>query len=180
MSNFCKMKKTILSFLLVATGVLVANAQKNVVLYENTQSRVSSESVMNTYVKPLTVEIEVIKGLRLAQGTQTADGRVTITYTRDSEWVEKTMRGELSEIRSWAVFQACKDCSADVILVPTFSFSNNRDNMGNIIPGYQITIVGFPAKFINWQTATPADYEWIKMEQTQTTDDRENLRAIVR
>lgn len=175
------MKKLFLSALCVAACAIAGNAQKNnTLLFENTQSRVAAESVMNIYVRPLTVEVEVIKGLRLAQGQQTVDGRVTITYARDSEWVEKTMRGELDEIRSWAVFQACKDCSADVILVPTFSFSNNRDNMGNIIDGYQITIVGFPAKFINWKTATPADYEWIQMEQTQTTDERDNLRAIVK
>ncbi|MBE6318964.1 MAG: hypothetical protein E7081_08335 [Bacteroidales bacterium] len=174
------MKKLVLSLAFVSCTFFMSHAQKNQLLYENTQGRISSESTMNTYVQPLTVELEVIKNLRLAQGTQTIDGRVTLTYARDAEWVEKTMRGEMSEIRSWAVFQACKDCSADVILVPTFSFSNNRDNMGNIIDGYQITIVGFPAKFINWKTATPADYEWIKMEQTQTTDERENLRAIIK
>lgn len=64
----------------------------------------------------------------------------------------------------------------DAIVAATFNFRSNPENNNE----YLITITGYVANFVNWKTATEADYEWIRMEKVMTTDDREKMSAIVR
>ena len=44
----------------------------------------------------------------------------------------------------------------------------------------QIEVVGYPADFVNWKTATTQDLEWIRMEKTITTTEREKIAAAVK
>lgn len=63
------------------------------------------------------------------------------------------------------------DC--DVIVAATFNIRTAGD-------GYEVNIIGYPANFVNWKTATQADYEWIQMEKTVTTSEREKIAAAIK
>lgn len=142
-------------------------AQKTVVNVRETQARIV-DGYARAYVKPMTVELEIIKD---NAGNEL---RVNDEWTLSKADVE-SMGGNLANIRSFGVFMSAKKHKADAIVAATFNFQN--------IDGtdtYKLEVIGFAARFKNWKTATPADYEWMRMEKTQTTDERDNLRAIVK
>ena len=157
------MKKIFLALLLISGSVAVANAQKTSVKIHDTQARTVDVSP-TTYVKPLTVELEV-----------SANGKVTDTWSLSKEQVEVQMGGILENIRSWGLYASCQKWKADVIVAPIFNFRTN--DAGD---GYILTVIGFPANFKNWRTATESDYEWIRLEKTQTINSRENIQAIIK
>lgn len=158
------MKKIILFSMFGLVFSVCAMAQKTTVKIQDTQARLL-DMQSNGYVKPLTVELKV----------DDSKGRVRDTWTLDREKVEIEMNGDLKNIRSYAVYMSSKKHNCDVIVAATFNFSTTDDGKG-----YEIEVVGFPASFINWKTASQADYEWIRMEKTQTTADREKIQAIVK
>ena len=43
-----------------------------------------------------------------------------------------------------------------------------------------IEVVGYPADFVNWQTLTKEDYEWVRMEKTITTAERDKIAAVIK
>ena len=45
---------------------------------------------------------------------------------------------------------------------------------------YKVTVIGYPATFINWKTAEASDYEWIRMEKTLTTADKDKIAAVIK
>lgn len=158
------MKKVMLLCLCGLSFAVGAQAQKTTVKVQDTQARLL-DMQSNGYVKPLTVELKV----------DDSKGRIRDTWPLTKEQVETEMRGDIVNIRSYAVYMSSKKHNADVIVAATFNFKS-LDNSD----GYEVEVVGFPASFINWKTAAPADYEWIKMEKAQTTADREKIQAIIK
>ncbi len=154
------MKRT----LLVAFALLLCvlgYAQKTEFRFQDTQARLL-DVTSNAYVKPLTVELKVL-----------TDTRVSEIIKLTKQEVELDMKGELSNIRSYAVYRASQMHNCDVIVAATFNIRTAGD-------GYEVNIIGYPANFVNWKTATQADYEWIKMEKTVTTSEREKISAAIR
>lgn len=151
-------------YLLLLLGMVTfaeSYAQKTEFRFQDTQARLLDVS-SNAYVKPLTVELQVLTKERISE---------IIPLNRQE--VEQDMKGDLNNIRSYAVYRASQIHNCDVIVAATF---NIRTAGG----GYEVNIIGYPANFVNWKTATQADYEWIRMEKTQTTSDREKISAAVR
>ena len=85
------------------------------------------------------------------------------------------MNGELNNIRSFAIYSISKKEDCDVIVAATINVKSKDDGTG-----FLINIVGYPANFINWKTATQEDYEWIRMEKTQTTSELDKIKAVVK
>ena len=158
------MKKIILFLTLSVLAFGTAMAQKTTVKIQDTQARML-DVTSNGYVKPLTVELKVDE----------SKGRVRDVWPLTKEQAEVEMKGDIVNIRSYAVYMSSKKHNADVIVAATFNFKSSDDG-----DGYEIEVVGFPASFINWKTATTTDYEWIKMEKTQTTSEREKIQAIIK
>ena len=104
----------------------------------------------NAYVKPLTVELQIDK----------SKGRIK------DEW---------TLTREHAIYMSSQKHNADVIVAATFNVKTNDD--GN---GYKVTVIGYPATFINWKTAEASDYEWIRMEKTLTTADKDKIAAVIK
>lgn len=155
------MKKT---FLIVCISMLClakASAQK-VESYKSTQARIL-EPQSSAYVRPLTVSLKVITTERI---------RDRWTLTSDDV---AAFRGSVSDIRSWGVYRSCKEHNCDVIVAATFNLQSD-----NTSKGFILEVVGYPAKYENWKTAVPADYEWIKLEKTYTTNEREKVSAIIK
>ena len=150
------------SFMMLALMVCCASfGQKTEFRFQATQARLL-DVMSNAYVKPLTVELHVISQKRISE---------IIKLTRQE--VEQDMKGDLDNIRSYAVYRASQLHDCDVIVAATFNVRTAGD-------GYEVNIIGNPANFVNWKTATQADYEWIRMEKTVTTSEREKISAAVR
>jgi len=154
------MKRTILTLFVLALCTL-SYAQKTEFRFQDTQARLL-DVTSNAYVKPLTVELQVLNTKRVSE---------IIKLTKQE--VEQDMKGDLNNIRSYAVYRASQLHDCDVIVAATF-------NIRTADGGYEVNIIGYPANFVNWKTATQADYEWIKMEKTVTTSEREKISAAVR
>lgn len=159
------MKKQILIAVLLALGCTSgAYAQRDKVKIQDTQARLL-DVTSNAYVKPLTVELKVDK----------SKGRIRDEWTLTRDQAEAEMKGDIVNIRSYAVYMSSQKHNADVIVAATFNFRTNDEGTG-----YLITVVGYPATFENWKTADATDYEWIRMEKTLTTADREKISAVVK
>lgn len=150
------------SFVMLALMLCCASfAQKTEFRFQATQARLLDVQ-SNAYVKPLTVELQVVSQKRVSE---------IIKLTRQE--VEQDMKGDLDNIRSYAVYRASQLHNCDVIVAATFNVRTAGD-------GYEVNIIGYPANFVNWKTATQADYEWIRMEKTVTTSERDKIAAAVK
>ena len=158
------MKRQILTTALLALICTGAYAQRDKVKIQDTQARLL-DVTSNAYVKPLTVELKVDK----------TKGRIRDEWTLTKEQAEGEMKGDIVNIRSYAVYMSSQKHDADVIVAATFNFRTNDEGTG-----YLITVVGYPATFENWKTADSSDLEWIRMEKTLITNDREKISAVVK
>ena len=149
------MKRQILTTALLALICTGAYAQRDKVKIQDTQARLL-DVTSNAYVKPLTVELKVDK----------TKGRIRDEWTLTKEQAEGEMEGDIV---------SSQQHDADVIVAATFNFRTNDEGTG-----YLITVVGYPATFENWKTADSSDLEWIRMEKTLTTNDREKISAVVK
>jgi len=163
------MKKLILTGFIFLAFVPVGVAQKTLVTefeYQNTQARVL-EPVSSTYVKPTVVEL-IVDSVRFEE-----------TFVLSREKVEASMRGELEEVRSWGVYIASEEASrkrgikCDMLVAAMFNLEYDKTQNN-----YKLKVVGYPARFANWATATREDYEWIRMDKTFTTNDK--VAAIIK
>ena len=159
-----KTKKLILVIFLTFIGAIGAYAQKTNVRMQETQARLL-DVTSNAYVKPLTVELQIDK----------SKGRIKDEWTLTREQAEQEMNGDLVNIRSYAIYMSSQKHNEDVIVAATFNVKTNDD--GN---GYKVTVIGYPATFINWKTAEASDYEWIRMEKTLTTADKDKIAAVIK
>ncbi len=158
------MKKFIWTILLIFACGAKVYAQKAHVRIQDTQARLL-DVTSNAYVKPLTVELEIID----------SQGRIRDVWPLTREQVEVEFQGDIRNIRSYAVYMSSQKHNVDVIVAATFNFSTNEEGTG-----YNIVVVGYPAIFTNWRTANDTDYEWIRMEKAITTSDRDKISAIVK
>lgn len=163
-TNLLNMKRQLLIMLLSLGCIGGAYAQKDKVKIQDTQARLL-DVTSNAYVKPLTVELKV----------NTNEGRIRDEWPLTKEQAEIEMNGDIVNIRSYAVYMSSQKHNADVIVAATFNFRTNDEGTG-----YLITVVGYPATFENWKTAGESDYEWIRLEKTLTTSDREKISAIIK
>lgn len=154
------MKRTLFIVMALVTCT-VSFAQKSEFRFQATQARLL-DVMSNAYVKPLTVELQVISQKRVSE---------VIKLTKQE--VEQDMKGDLENIRSYVVYRASQMHDCDVIVAATFNIRTAGD-------GYEVNIIGYPANFVNWKTATPEDYEWIKIEKTVTTSERDKIAAAVK
>lgn len=153
------MKRYLILTVMALCLTYTVNAQK-VESYQSTQARVL-EPQSNAYVRPLTVELKVIN-----------EQRIVDQWPLTPELVN-AFRGNVEDIRSWGIYMSCKKHNCDVIVAATFNLQSDDTSKG-----FTLDVVGYPAIYQNWKTATQADYEWIRMEKTQTTAEREKIAAI--
>ena len=164
-------KKVLMTAMLSVVCAVGAMAQKTnqVISMKETQARLL-DVMSNAYVKPLTVELEVIGKGRIRDkweltGAELMDlGVITANGTID-----------LANIRSYGVYKSAEKHNCDVIVAATFNFDTEDLKNGGVLE-----VVGFPANFVNWKTADDNDLKWIQMEKIQTTSEREKLNAIVK
>lgn len=158
-----QMKKVLTFFLSMMTFATVANAQKTTTYhYEDTQAR-ALDMVSKGYVKPLINEVKVDE----------AKGRQVFSIRLDKNFVENDMKGDVPNIRSYGVFLATEEWKCDVVVAPTFHLYTKENG------DYQLDVVGFAGKFINWRTMTDADLDWIRTTQGNLTGNQQ-IEAVTK
>ena len=160
------MKRLFLIASLAVFMPVLCFAQKNtVVQYMNTQARILDVS-SNAYVKPLTVELKMKSQQRIREIVKISNATAM-----------GAMKADPHNWRNYAVYEVSKRLNCDVIVAATFNIKFDEIAGDKDV---QIEVVGFPADFTNWQTATNQDLEWIKTNIISTTADRANINAAVK
>ena len=144
------MKKFLLLALCGMFGI-TAFAQKNSeTTYQFTQARMP-QVLVEPLVKPLVVEVEVIPGAPTFW-------KKTLNRVK----VETELEGKLENIYNYGIFLYTEDTKSDMIVAATYNFYTNPAHTSDD-DWYILEIKGFPAKFTSWHTATPEDYEWMRI-----------------
>ncbi|MBQ9640205.1 MAG: hypothetical protein IJV06_01365 [Bacteroidaceae bacterium] len=160
------MKKTLfltIVGLICSIGTWAQKTQTQV-QYQSTQALILDVSP-KSYVKPLTVELKVKSG-RI---------RDIVKIPKNIAFVG--MNGNTENWRSYAVYEVSKRKDCDVIVAPTFNIKYDEVAGDQEV---QVEVVGYPADFTNWQTATKTDLEWVNSDKTLTTADRDKIGAAVK
>lgn len=160
------MKKLVFIMTIALVSIIETYAQKTTVKFHDTQAR-ALETTTVSHVKPLVVDVDVDTTI----GTK---GRIEDNWPLSKEDVE-SMGGDVSNIRSWATFQSAKKHGADVIVAPMYEIKTDDANNG-----YIVRLIGYVGRFKGWRNITDADYEWVRLEKTLKTSDREKIEAIVK
>lgn len=69
---------------------------------------------------------------------------------------------------------ANENYDSDVIMAATYKVESNDKG------GYSVWVVGYPAVFDKWYTATENDYEWIKIKKLAPTDEKAMVTPVVK
>lgn len=160
------MKKVILMMLVATASILGVQAQKTTVKVHDTQAR-ALETTTVSHVKPLVVDVEI-------DTTIGKKGRIEDNWLLSREDVD-AMGGDVTNIRSWATFQSAQRHGADVIVAPMYEIKTDDASAG-----YVVRVIGYVGRFNGWRNITDADYEWVRLEKTLKTSDREKIEAIVK
>lgn len=159
------MNKRICTAVLMVMACMGAFAQKTILNFENNQTRLVG-TMANAYVNPLVVELKIINNQQ----------RIEDEWEFSQLEIE-SLKGDVNEIRSAAVYRSAAKYKADAIVAATFRIHNSPKNDGSFL----VEVKGYAANFEKWRTATTADYEWIRMEKVQTTSDvQRNMEAVVK
>lgn len=137
---------------------LTAGAQKTEV-YRSSQTRVV-EPRMGVYTKPLIADLEVVKEIGKIKDEWHFTPEEVVALGNDEEGV-----------RTRALYLSVDSHKVDVIVAASFDMESGSD-------GFRVTVTGYPARFVNWRTATEADNAWIHNEVLKPENDDKAIQAI--
>ncbi len=163
-----KMKKLILFLTLTFACAIATYAQKTTYKFRDAQSR-AGDAITEVCVKPTVVEVRLLN----APG-ENQPGRQTYKCDLTKEEAEIAMQGDLVNIRAWATYMANEEFKSDVIMAATYKAESNDKG------GYTVWVVGYPAVFDKWYTATKDDYEWIRIQKLTPTDNKAAIAPVVK
>lgn len=166
------MKKNVVAALAFMFCSVGAMAQKEShFFYEETQARLL-DVMANAYVKPLTVELEV-----------TNTKRQTVLVKIPTQRAVNAMKSDPTNWKSYAVYDAArqlreKGIDCDVIVGATFNimFDTTSSDPNNV----NITVIGFPAVFKNWKTASEEDMKWIQVEKYTNQTEADKVAPVIK
>lgn len=159
------MKKIMLTALFGAMFVMGASAQKvNQVQYQETEANLLGVTA-NAAVRPLTVELKIKSQQRVREVVKIP--RTIALFA---------MKGDPTNWRSYAVYEVSRRQNCDMLVAATFNIKYDEVAGDKEV---EVEVVGYPADFVNWKTATDADLEWIR-KGVYTTSDRTAISAAVR
>lgn len=144
--------KKILALALAATALTCIAADKTVRFDFQTSEARTLDVYPSTYIHPLVAEVVV----------DTKTGRIHDTWTLSVEDFTARQNPDndaatLNNLRAYGLFKSSEKHNCDLIIAATFDIKITDQ-------GTTINLVGYPANFSNWATATNADYYWINLE----------------
>lgn len=154
-------KKLLIAGLMSIFGLCSMMAQKTE--YRESQARLA-EPVMGVYIKPLIAELEIDK----------IAGKIKDKWEFSNKEVN-ALSGEVPNLKARALFMSTEKHNADVIVAASFDIVSKEDNSG-----YYVTVIGYPAKYVRWRTATAEDNNWIHYEKITPIRSQEATQAITK
>lgn len=147
------MKKLFAAFLILLAGVMPSQAEKTVRFDFQTSEARTIDVHPTTYVHPLVAEVVV----------DTKTGRIHDTWTlTPTEFLSRQYpdndAATLHNLRAYGLFKSSEKHGCDLIVAATFDIKISDD-------GVVINLIGYPANFANWSSATTADFNWINLER---------------
>lgn len=146
--------KKILLMVALAVGSLSVFAQKTTT---TTTTSIQFNEVrkpqvfVEPIVKPLVVEVEILKDKPTFFETTLPKSKVL------------ELGNDFENVKNYGLFLYAAKTSSDMIVAATYNFYTNPDHQGDE-DWFKLEIKGFPAKFVNWHTATTDDYEWMRIK----------------
>ncbi len=124
--------------------------------YQTSEAR-TIDVYPSTYIQPLVAEVVV----------DTKTGRIHDTWTLSAVDFESRRHpnddmATIQNLRAYGLFKSSEKHNCDLIVAATFDIKISDQ-------GVIINLVGYPANFDNWSTATKADYNWINIERGDKT-----------
>jgi hypothetical protein len=123
---------------------LASMAQK--VEYQESQARLV-EPRMQVFVKPLIVDLQVLTEKRVK----------STPYLFSDKDISTMTLSELESAKINALYQMSVENDADVIVGATFDVRTPGKGKG-----VEITVTGFPAKYVKWRPIEEMDYQWVR------------------
>lgn len=163
-----KMKKLILLLALLFVCAITTYAQKSTFKFRDAQSR-AGDAITEVCVKPTVVEVKLLNGPE-----KNVPERRIYKCELSKEEVEIGMQGDLVNVRAWATYMANEEFKSDVIMAATYKVESNEKG------GYTVWVVGYPAVFDKWYTATKEDYEWIRIKKLAPSDNKAIVAPVVK
>ena len=112
--------------------------------YRQSQGRML-EPQQQVFVRPLIVDLNVT----------TAERQKAVWPFPDVD-INKMTTSDVENLKVNSLYLTAQKYDADVIVAPTF-------DVRTVKKGIEITVIGFPAKYENWQVAKKEeDYKWIE------------------
>ena len=161
------MKKFLLFvFCAMISASVFAQKTQSETTYQFTEAR-KPQVWVEPLVKPLVVEVKIMEGVPNFW-------KKTLNRVK----VERELEGKLENIKNYGLFLFTEDTKSDMIVAATYNFYTNPNRTGDD-DWYVLEIKGFPAKFTEWHTATPSDYEWMKIQGIQrATTNKEVFEKV--
>ena len=123
--------------------------------YQEAQTRVI-EPMQDVYVRPMVADLDIIKKERQTYGpTLFMANNKLIDILNDKDALEQA--------KILATYEAAKRENADVIVGATYYVTHHMENGKVSEYGVEITVNGYPAKYINWHKMgdDPKDKDWV-------------------
>lgn len=140
------MKRLLLAIALVLTCAAMKAQTKTTYNYRDAQAR-AGDAVSEVCVKPTVVEVELVNG----KDTK----RISDKWTLSKADVIDGMKGNADNVRAWATYLSSVKNDCDIIMAATYKIETVGDDL------FEVTVVGYPGRFVNWHPATNEDFSWI-------------------
>ena len=127
----------------------------------------------DAHVKPQVVDFEIIPSAEVAAripSLNAADktrkyecynetGRVEVTFHITKDFMEDVLKSQRSKVEIWGASKVTRDFHADILVGAIFEY-RTCDNSDD----FELTVIGYPARFKNWRSLTTEDYKWMNPE----------------
>ncbi len=153
------------------SGLLLSSCKSVVKVTKDVRNVRIIDGIAEAHVKPQVVDFEIMpaaevvsKVASLNTGDRTRKfecyretGRVEATFIITEKYMKEMLNSNDRKIQIWAASELARAFHADIIVgaVIEYKTCDNSDD-------YELTIVGYPARFKNWRSLTTDDYKWIE------------------
>lgn len=153
------MKKYLMVIICLLATVVTVDAQTKKVNFRQSQTRMA-EPVISVYAKPLVADLKV------------GETRINDTFDFTNSEIE-ALGNDIPNLRARAMFMANQKHNCDMLVSASFDIVSKSDGTG-----YEVTVMGYPATYINWRSAQTSDEEWIRTAKMNQTAGGEQTQAI--
>lgn len=140
----------------VKKDVVVHYDETSYLQFQSNQARFADAQV-SVYMKPLVAEVEVISHPTFGEGIRSEVVKIPTDLALNH------LNSDPQKWRSYALFQVTKLWNCDVVVAPIFNIEYDEKRGDKEV---SVEVKGLAGKYKNWHSATPADYEWMRIDKS--------------